>query len=75
MKVHTKKFLRMVERECGSVMLFCREFGIDKAELATILLLGLPFGYEESVRIINAFGAEKMVKVIDWEGMHVRCPL
>lgn len=75
MKVHTKRFLRMVESECGSIGLFCREFGIDKAELATMLMLGLPFDYDESRRIINAFGAEKMIKVIDWEGMHVRCPL
>lgn len=75
MKVHMKRFLRMVERECGSIGLFCREFGMERTELATMLMLGLPFGYDESRRIINAFGAKKMIKVIDWEGMHVRCPI
>ena len=75
MKVNTKKFIRMVKNECGNLSLFCIEFGIGKAELTAILLGGLPFNYEQSERMINAFGAEKMVKVIDWEGMNVRCPI
>lgn len=75
MKVNTKKFIRMVKNECGSLSLFCVEFGISKAELTAILLVGLPFNYEQSERMINAFGAEKMVKVIDWVGMNVRCPI
>lgn len=75
MKVNTKKFIRMLKNECGSLSLFCVEFGISKAELTAILLGGLPFNYKQSERMINAFGAEKMVKVIDWEGMNVRCPL
>lgn len=75
MKVNTKKFIRMVKNECGSLLLFCIEFGISKAELTAILLGGLPFNYEQSERMINAFGAEKMVKVIDWEVMNVRCPI
>lgn len=75
MKVNTQKFIRMVKDECGSLSLFCIEFGISKAELTAILLGGLPFNYEQSERMINAFGAEKMVKVIDWEGMNVRCPI
>lgn len=75
MKVNTTKFIRMVKRECRSLSLFCIEFGISKAELTAILLGGLPFNYEQSERMINAFGAEKMVKVIDWERMNVRCPI
>lgn len=75
MKVHIQPFVRMVKRECGSLLLFCIEFGISKAELTAILLGGLPFSYEQSERMMNAFGAEKMVKVIDWEGMNVRCPI
>lgn len=75
MKVHIQPFVRMVKRECGSLSLFCIEFGISKAELTAILLGGLSFSYEQSERMINAFGAEKMVKVIDWEGMNVRCPI
>lgn len=75
MKVHIQPFVRMVKRECGSLLLFCIEFGISKAELTAILLGGLPFNYEQSERMINALGAEKMVKVIDWEGMNVRCPI
>lgn len=75
MKVNTTKFIRMVKRECRSLSLFCIEFGISKAELTAILLGGLPFNYEQSERMINAFGAEKMVKVIDWEEMNVRCPI
>lgn len=75
MQVNTKKFIWMVKNECGSLLLFCIEFGISKAELTAILLGGLPFSYEQSERMINAFGAEKMVKVIDWEGMNVRCPI
>ena len=75
MKVNTKKFIRMVKDECGSLALFCIEFEISRAELAAILLGGLPFSYEQSERMMNAFGAGKMVKVIDWEGMNVRCPI
>ena len=75
MKVHIQPFVRMVKKECGSLLLFCIEFGISKAELTAILLGGLPFSYEQSERMMNAFGAEKMVKVIDWEGMNVRCPI
>ena len=63
MKVNTKKFIRMVKDECGSLSLFCIEFEISRAELAAILLGGLPFSYEQSERMMNAFGAEKMVKV------------
>ena len=74
MKVNTRKFIQMVKKECGSLSLFCVEFEIGRAELTAILLGGLPFDYEQSERMINAFGAEKMAKVIDWEGMHVRCP-
>ena len=65
----------MVKDECGSLSLFCIEFEISRAELTAILLGGLPFNYEQSERMINVFGAEKMVKVIDWEGMNVRCPI
>ena len=75
MKVNTQKFIRMITNECGSLALFCIEFGISRAELAAILLGGLPFNYEQSEQMMNAFGAEKMVKVIDWEGMNVRCPI
>ena len=75
MKVHIQPFMRMVKKECGSLSLFCIEFEISRAELAAILLGGLPFNYEQSKRMMNAFGAEKMVKVIDWEGMNVRCPI
>lgn len=75
MKVNTKKFIRMVKDECGSLSLFCIEFEIGRAELAAILLGGLSFSYEQSERMMYAFGAEKMVNVIDWEGMNVRCPI
>ena len=75
MRVHTKRFLKLVCQECGNVDFFCMEFDIELTELNAKLLLGLPFDYEQSERMINAFGAEKMVKVIDWEGMNVRCPI
>ena len=75
MKVYIQPFVRMVKKECGSLSLFCIEFEISRAELMAILLGGLPFSYEQSERMMNAFGAEKMVKVIDWEGMNVRCPI
>ena len=75
MKVHIQPFVRMVKKECGSLSLFCIEFEISRAELVAILLGGLAFSYEQSERMMNAFGAEKMVKVIDWEGMNVRCPI
>lgn len=75
MKVRTTQFMRMVKHECGSLKLFCIEFGMDRTELMTILLLGLPFDYEQSERMIRAFGAKKMARVIDWEGMNVRCPI
>ena len=75
MKVHIQPFVRMVKKECGSLSLFCIEFELSRAELIAILLGGLPFSYEQSERMMNAFGAEKMVKVIDWEGMNVRCPI
>lgn len=75
MKVHIQPFVRMVKKECGSLSLFCIEFEISREELIAILFGSLPFSYEQSERMMNAFGAEKMVKVIDWEGMNVRCPI
>lgn len=75
MKVHKRKFLELVNKECESLLLFCVEFGITLSELNRMLGRRIPFEYEQAKLLVRLFGAEEMAKVIDWEGMNVRCPI
>lgn len=65
----------MVSKECESLLLFCVEFGITLSELNRMLGRRIPFEYEQAKLLVRLFGAEEMAKVIDWEGMNVRCPI
>lgn len=75
MKVHKRKFLELVSKECESLLLFCVEFGITLSELNQMLGRRIPFEYEQAKLLVRLFGAEAMARVIDWEGMNVRCPI
>lgn len=75
MKVHKTKFLELASKECESLLLFCVKFGITLSELNRMLGRMIPFEYEQAKLLVRLFGAEAMAKVIDWEGMNVRCPI
>lgn len=75
MTVHKREFLELVSKECESLLLFCVEFGITLSELNQMLGRRIPFEYEQAKLLVRLFGAEEMAKVIDWEGMNVRCPI
>ena len=75
MKVHKKLFISMLKNANVGLRFTARELGITTAELLRMLAVGDEFDYEQSERLMQMFGADAMLPVIDWEGINVRCPI
>ena len=75
MIVHKQRFLMAVAQLGLSPWWVAMEIGIPVTELQRILDQEDRFTYEQSRRIIEMLGAEIMVAVINWEALHVRCPV
>lgn len=75
MKIRVNKFVRLLRRLRISLWTISVEMGICELELIRMLNGHRPFDYKQSKRILEIFGADEMVAVIDWEGMNVRCPV
>ena len=75
MKVNSRQFVAMVHRAGIPLLWLAMEIGLTLGELRRMLRGGEPFDYDQSKRILEMFGAEAMIPVIDWEAINVRCPL
>ncbi len=75
MKIHTSKFVRLLKRTRTSLLTLAAELGISDTALIRMLKRRAAFDYAQSKRILEIFGADEMLSVIDWEGMNVRCPV
>ncbi len=75
MKVHRKKFISMMKKPNVGFRFIAKELGLTPYELARMLTVGDEFDYAQSERLMQMFGAEEMLSVIDWEGINVRCPI
>lgn len=75
MKVHRKKFISMLKNSNVGLSFVAKELGITLGELLRMLTVGDEFSYEQSEQLMQMFGAEAMLPVIDWEGINVRCPV
>ena len=75
MKVHRKLFISMRKKSNVGFRFIARELGLTVYELARMLTVGEEFDYAQSERLMQMFGAEEMLTVIDWEGINVRCPI
>lgn len=74
MKVKAALLAMAMRRARVSLMLLAWELNMKQKELIQTVKQGA-FDYKQSKRLLELFGAEVMVKVIDWEGMNVRNPL
>lgn len=75
MKLNTKKFIAMLDEASLPIWYLACEIGMTVAQLKIYLSRGRRFDYDQTKTMLNMFGAEEMAKVIDWEGMHVSCPI
>lgn len=51
------------------------ELGVSESFVSMAVSGKRRFSLEQSRKLLNIFGAELMSRVIDWEGMHVSCPI
>ena len=75
MILHKKELLTATEKRGLSLWFLAVELGIPVAKLNTMLDGEERFTYDQSKRMMEIFGAETMVKVINWEALNVCCPL
>ena len=74
MIVYQKRFIEMVKTTGVSLLDVAKLIGISKRQLLRRLKTKDRFNYFESKYIIEFFGADKMVSVINWKAINVRCP-
>ena len=75
MKVHKNLFISMMKKSNVGFRFIAKELGLTAYELARMLTVGEEFDDAQSERLMQMFGAEEMLTVIDWEGINVRCPI
>ena len=75
MKVRARKFITLLKRSRTSLLTISRVLGVCESMLIRMLNGHQPFDYQQSKKMLEIFGADAMVNVIDWEGMNVRCPV
>lgn len=71
----TKKFLLLMRKNSVSMLWIAKELEIGILDLIESLNGNYALDYEQSRQLVAMFGAEAMARVIDWEGMNVRCPI
>lgn len=74
MKVKAALLAMAMRQAKISLILLAWELNMKQNEFVRTAKQGA-FDYKQSKRLLEIFGAEVMVKVIDWEGMNVRNPL
>lgn len=74
MKVKAALLAMAMRQAKISLILLAWELNMKQKEFVQTVKQGA-FDYKQSKRLLEIFGAEVMVKVIDWEGMNVRNPL
>lgn len=74
MKVKAALLAMAMRRAKISLIFLAWELNMKQKEFVRTAKQGA-FDYKQSKRLLEIFGAEVMVKVIDWEGMNVRNPL
>lgn len=75
MMVKGKVLLRLFQKNGVTISFVAREIGMNVAELLVVLRGVTPLGMEESRLMLAMFGAEDMAAAINWEVIHVRCPI
>ena len=75
MILHKNRFISATEERGFTLWLLAIELGIPVAKLKTMLDREERFDYDQSKRMMEMFGAEMMVTVINWEALNVCCPL
>lgn len=72
MTVITKKFLRMARENGVTLEFIANELGMTLEKLKRMLIKNEPFTYTESKTLMSMFGADEMMKVIDWRITNAR---
>jgi len=75
MILHKNRFITATEEKGLTLWLLAVELGIPVAKLKTMLDREERFDYDQSKKILEMFGADTMVTVINWEALNVCCPL
>lgn len=74
MIVYQKRFIEMVKSTGLTLLDVANVIKSSKRRLMRKLKSKDRFNYFESKRIIDLFGADKMVSVINWKAINVQCP-
>lgn len=71
----TQKMLALMRDSRVSPKWLAKELGMTIEELLQVVHGEAVLEIEQAEMLMSMFGAEEMAKVIDWEGMNVRCPI
>lgn len=72
MTVITKNFLKMVRENGVTLEFIANELWMTLEKLKRMLIKNEPFTYTESEMLMYMFGADEMMKVIDWRITNAR---
>ena len=72
MNVVAKRFMEMAKANNATLSLIAKELGMTVERLKKMLIRREPFTFTESQTLMAMFGAEQMVRVIDWRVVNVR---
>lgn len=71
----TQKMLALMRNSNVSPIWLARRLNMTYEELLHAVNGKHELELEQAEMLLAMFGAEEMAKVIDWEGMNVRCPI
>lgn len=70
MIVHSRAFIALIRLAQVSIVWLAKEVGMSAKEMIRTLKEQQPFNYEQSKCLIEMFGADAMIPVIDWRATH-----
>lgn len=71
----TQKMLALMRDSNVSPIWLARKLNLTYEELLHAVNGKVELDLEQAKILLAMFGAEELARVIDWEGMNVRCPI
>lgn len=71
----TQKMLALMRDSNVSPIWLARKLNLTYEELLHAVNGKIELDLEQAKILLAMFGAEELARVIDWEGMNVRCPI
>lgn len=71
----TEKMRQLLKAKGIHLLALATDLGVSESFLSMAICGKRKFNLKQSEILLELFGAELMSRVIDWEGMHVSCPI